>query len=570
MLKNFKMLSKQLIGFGLVTVIALVIGFIGYREIHHQRAELESVLKTAPLIDAAMEMKLSVARDMRIFMEILSADRQSALDEYWSQHLENVKTFDQYAKAIHHGAQTAEGVIYATSDQKLKGIVGESDRFHKDQFQSRMKKGYDSMSRKIAGEAVGQEVLDALDDEVDGVGQKMLALLGGVEAGAKTQIESAKSRALKASRNASIVLLLSVLIGVSAALVLGFVFARMITMPIRQAVEHAERMATGDFSRSLEFTHGDEIGMLAKALNRTTASLRVMIGDITSGAQTLTASSNELSAISEQMNQSSEAAAQECGGVAAATEQMSANMTSVASASEQLSTNIQMVATAAEEMSATVAEIAKNSETASTITTSAVSKASSATRKVGELGASANEISKVTETITEISEQTNLLALNATIEAARAGEAGKGFAVVANEIKELARQTAQATAEIKSRIDGIQTSTAGTVAEIQEISKVIHDVNEIVSTIAAAVEEQSVTTRDIVENISQASQGVQEVNQNISQSSHVSSGIARDIGNVNQSNRELSNASAQVLASSKELSGLAEQLNRMIRQFHLE
>ena len=90
---------------------------------------------------------------------------------------------------------------------------------------------------------------------------------------------------------------------------------------------------------------------------------------------------------------------------------------------------------------------------------------------MNQLGAAAQEIGKVTETITEISSQTNLLALNATIEAARAGSAGKGFAVVANEIKELAQQTAAATEDIKGRIAGVQSSTAGGIAEIDKVSQ---------------------------------------------------------------------------------------------------
>ena len=66
----------------------------------------------------------------------------------------------------------------------------------------------------------------------------------------------------------------------------------------------------------------------------------------------------------------------------------------------------------------------------------------------------ADEIGKVIEVIQDIAEQTNLLALNATIEAARAGDAGKGFAVVATEVKELAKQTANATIDIRKRIEG--------------------------------------------------------------------------------------------------------------------
>ena len=59
--------------------------------------------------------------------------------------------------------------------------------------------------------------------------------------------------------------------------------------------------------------------------------------------------------------------------------------------------------------------------------------------------------------------QTNILALNAAVEAARAGEHGKGFAVVANEVKDLAKQTADATLEIKQKIEGVQNSTARSI-----------------------------------------------------------------------------------------------------------
>jgi len=183
------------------------------------------------------------------------------------------------------------------------------------------------------------------------------------------------------------------------------------------------------------------------------------------------------------------------------------------------------------------------------------------------LGQAAREIGKVTETINAISSQTNLLALNATIEAARAGEAGKGFAVVANEIKELAQQTAAATGEIAARIKSIQDSTKTTVGEIEEIVRVNGEVDELVSGVAAAVEEQAATTREIAENVAQAAQGINEVNENVAQTTEVSGEIARDIAEVNETTSEMSNYSAQVHQSAEDMSRLAAELQQLMSGF---
>ena len=354
---------------------------------------------------------------------------------------------------------------------------------------------------------------------------------------------------------------------VAVAAVFSMLLIRSLVGPVTQAVIFAQKMAEGDLTQTLDVNQKDEIGILSGALNQMGASLNRMFKDIAAGVSTITSSSTELSAISQQMSQSSNQSSSRSSSVAAAAEQMSANMTSVAAASEQASTNVSMVASATEEMTATVKEISQNSAKANTITSEAVAKVTSASDKVDKLGIAAREISKVTEVITEISEQTNLLALNATIEAARAGEAGKGFAVVANEIKELAKQTAEATQEIKAKIEGIQNSTSLTVDEIKQISKVINDVNDIVVTIATAVEEQAVTTQEIASNVAQASQGIGEVNENVAQSSSVSAEIARDIAEVNQAGIEVSSGSEQINSSAHELSQLAEKLNEMVSRF---
>ncbi len=354
---------------------------------------------------------------------------------------------------------------------------------------------------------------------------------------------------------------------VTVYILIGLLFMRSITKLFVTIDTFTKTIADGDLSRSLNMNRKDEIGMLAASLDNMNFRLREMVKTIVNGVSIMSASSDDLSAISELMAGRATNMSEKANTVATATEQMSANMNSVATASEEASTNVKMVATAAEEMAATVNEIAQNSEKARSITNDAVDQAKSASDKVNKLGNAADEISKVTEVITEISEQTNLLALNATIEAARAGEAGRGFAVVANEIKELARQTPEATRDIKSKIEDIQSSTSVTVTEIGQISDVINKVNEIVSVIAIAEEEQNVTTREIAGNVANASIGIEEVNLNVAQSSTVSGDLVSDIAELNESAADMSENISKVNLNAEDLSKLAAQLKEMVGKF---
>ena len=366
-------------------------------------------------------------------------------------------------------------------------------------------------------------------------------------------------------------ILVAGIVVLAIGVILWFLAGFTVVRPISEVVDGLKDIAEGegDLTKTLKITSEDEVGELSKWFNTFMEKLRTIISEISGNADSMTSASVDLSKLSGNLSEGADITSAKSNTVATAAEEMSSNINSVAAATEQASTNMNLVATAAEEMTSTINEIAQNSEHARTITQDAVKQADDASQKIDELGRAAQEISKVTETITEISEQTNLLALNATIEAARAGEAGKGFAVVANEIKELARQTAEATQDIKNRIEGIQKSTSMSVKQVEGISKVINDVNEIVSTIATAVEEQSVTTKEIAGNVAQASNGMQEVSENIAQSSAVSSEIARDIADVNQSSNDMSNSSSQVDMSAQQLSKLAEQLKGLVGKFKI-
>ena len=141
---------------------------------------------------------------------------------------------------------------------------------------------------------------------------------------------------------------------------------------------------------------------------------------------------------------------------------------------------------------------------------------------------------------------------------------------MANEIKELAQQTANATEEIKQKVQSIQQATGMTVQEIEDISAVIKDIDEIIAGIASAVEEQSVTTREVTGNIGEAARGIAEVSDNITESSSTAEGIAREIADVNNITSRMTSSSANVLSFSKKLLSLADRLNTILQQYHIE
>ena len=308
---------------------------------------------------------------------------------------------------------------------------------------------------------------------------------------------------------------------------------------VDQILDVVSAAAAGDLTREVPVSGEDAIGQLGTGLDAFLRTMRGSMAEIGTTAETLAAAADQLTELSQGM---------EVGAASTADRAFSAS-----AASEEVSASIQTVASAAEEMTASIAEIAKNASDAATVATSAVGVANGAKQTVGDLGNSSAEIGMVIKTITSIAQQTNLLALNATIEAARAGEAGKGFAVVANEVKELAKETARATEDISAKIEAIQSGTRGAVDAITEIGDIIDRINDIQTTIASAVEEQTATTNEIARSVTEASTGA--------------NGIAADISQVNEAAADTKQGAQNSLQSATELAGMSIELKRLLGQF---
>jgi len=315
--------------------------------------------------------------------------------------------------------------------------------------------------------------------------------------------------------------------------------AEQLAVKVQEILDVVNAAAAGDLTRAVTVKGTDAIGKMGEGLQKFFVDLRGSIQAIVHNAESLAASSDEMTRVSHAMSANAEETSAQAGVVSAA--------------SEQVNRNVQTVATSAEEMSASIREIAKNATDAARVATQAVRVAETTNTTVAKLGESSAEIGKVIKVITSIAQQTNLLALNATIEAARAGEAGKGFAVVANEVKELAKETAKATEDISQKIEAIQSDTRGAVAAIGQIGVIINQINDIQNTIASAVEEQTATTNEISRNVTEAARGSGE--------------IAHNITGVAKAAHETSSGASSTQAAASELSSMALELKKLVSRF---
>ena len=308
--------------------------------------------------------------------------------------------------------------------------------------------------------------------------------------------QQAARRAQAAADSLVVYVLVAAAAAVLLAVFLAFAIIRSITKPLAQAVDVANRVATGDLSGQITVRSSDETGRLLSALQRMQQSLVTTVSSVRSNAE----------------------------GVAAASSQIASGNNDLSARTEQQASALEQTAASMEELSSTVQQNADNARQANQLAVSASGVAVQGGEVVAEvvetmkgINASSNKIADIISVIDGIAFQTNILALNAAVEAARAGEQGRGFAVVAGEVRSLAGRSAEAAKEIKSLITAsVERVSQGTAlvdkagVTMAEVVSSIRRVADIMGEISAASTEQSAGVSQVGEAVTQMDQVTQQ------------------------------------------------------------
>jgi len=285
-----------------------------------------------------------------------------------------------------------------------------------------------------------------------------------------------------------------------------------------QVAALAERIGQGDLAATLDSRSLSGLPLLSK-VNDMQTHLAGTLGVVTRQSGEMTRTAGEILASSRQVDDAMAHQSEATQTIAATIEQLTQSI-------QQLSDNANEAQRLGEQSGTSSAASAGVVRAATTEINSIAQSIGALSESMQHLGDQFDSVAKVVGLIKDIADQTNLLALNAAIEAARAGEQGRGFAVVADEVRKLAERTRQATEEISTTMQEMQTSKESAISGISDtvskagsgvqladkastsINSMSQDVlrlNEVVVGISHSLREQAAATNEITRHIEQIS-----------------------------------------------------------------
>jgi len=526
-MKNLKIRNKILLGFVaviLLFVVGVVEGVRAISEVDRSANEMELRLSQVRTLE---HLKLKSTEMNLLFMDII-IDKDEAISAERMAEMQALKDYITKAQTeLEEAADTDfERQTVATVVQNYKALseVGEKQLIAR-------------INQKTADEAF----LSQMDDDIDRLGGENRKAIQETITSIEEEIKEARAERQSSVSWAKNLLYLTLVFGVLVAFGASFVIIRLITQPVNQTVLLIKDLAEGegDLTKRLTADRQDELGDMARWLNRFLENIAGIIKQVQRGVADISAAGEELSSTATQIAHTAERIAGDSERESAALTQASSSITEIASTFESTATQMGDLKNLAQE-----AQGAANR---------ANSSLSESQRSMDEIGTSAKQIVGIVNVITEIANQTNLLSLNAAIEAAKAGEFGKGFAVVADEVRLLADRSNTQVTQIRDLIS----ASSQAVDKGREISQ---NQVQVLGKITGLVDQMSVPITNTASGMLEQQAAVREL-----------ALTAEEITKVSENNsdaaKQLSAATQQIAQTSGSLAQMVDSLKSMTDRF---
>jgi methyl-accepting chemotaxis protein len=357
------------------------------------------------------------------------------------------------------------------------------------------------------------------------------------------------------------------------AAILAVVYATIIFVPARGLHrQHAKAMRQ---AAALEALLGDTSGQLQSgdlvAMLRIAARLPHVL------AEAFTAAAKALSALVQQIQNSSIEIAGSGNAVRATASELASGSSEQAAAVVEITATMEELARTAAQIAANAAsqaDLAARAEASGNSGASAVEEAVAGVEEVQKrisgiasrgdvLGTRSKEIYRVLDLITEIAQETHILSLNAAIEAAAAGEHGRRFSVVADEVRRLAQRSQESVESVRNLLDEFSSSIRATVVATEEGGKETSGVLVRARAAAGVIEELRGALSDTARTAKEISLATQ-------QQRTASDQVVLTLKEVSQVIQRMAEGLNHFSGTAERLNQLALSIQLLTQSFHLD
>ncbi|HUJ00059.1 MAG TPA: methyl-accepting chemotaxis protein [Usitatibacter sp.] len=512
-LRNLSIGTRLALGFGAILAVLLLVSAGGTALGTKSRKDLSAVT-------AAAVAKERLAADMQqLVLRRSSVMRNVGLLSEYTAMQEQQKIANGLTRKFADARQAMLRLDLTPAERTLVESLDQADRAIEEPF---------AKSMELQSAFRNEEAVGLLMNSVDPAVNKMLDELDHLSEIQKKSNEEATRAALAMGDRLAMTTYVVEGICLVVAVLLAWALTRSITMPLREAVTIARRVASGDLTSQIEPRGRDEAAELLAALREMNDGLARMVMQIRTGSESIAVGANQVAAGNQQLS--------------SRTEEHASSLEETASTLEEFTTTVRQNAEHAKQASSLAGTASATAEKGGEVVSKVVTT-------MQEVTTSSKRISDIIGVIDGISFQTNILALNAAVEAARAGEQGRGFAVVASEVRNLAQRSASSAKEIRGLIED-------SVGRVEAGARLVEQAGKTMDELVASVKRVAEIMTEIAAASHEQSSGIEQINRAITQ-----------MDNVVQMNASLvEEATAAATSMANQATGLA----RSVAQFRLE